>query len=226
MTITYYGHSCFGIQIQNTYLLFDPFITGNPLANEISIENIPADYILLSHGHSDHMLDTEAIAIRTGANVISNYEIHDWLNRKGVSNTHPMNTGGSWAFDEFTVKCVVAQHSSVLPDGTYGGNPMGFLIQAEHKSLYYAGDTALTMDMKLLPMWCQLDAAFLPIGNNFTMGVDDAVIAADFIQCTNIIGMHFDTFGYIRIQHEEALKKFADANCRLTLPVIGQSFSL
>lgn len=148
MTITYYGHSCFGIQVNDKHILLDPFISGNPLAGKMNIENIQADYILLSHGHADHILDTEAIAIRTGAKVVSNYEIHEWLNRKGVSNTHPMNTGGSWTFDAMTVKCLVAQHSSVLPDGTYGGNPMGFLIQAGSKSLYYAGDTALTMDMK------------------------------------------------------------------------------
>lgn len=226
MTITYYGHSCFGIKIQDTHILLDPFISANPLAQHIEVETISADYILLSHGHADHILDAEGIALRTGALVISNYEVHEWMHRKGVQNTHPMNTGGTWDFPTFKIKCVVAQHSSSLPDGSYGGQPMGFLIETSERSIYFAGDTALTLDMQLIPLWCKLDAAFLPIGNNFTMGIDDAVRAASFIQCSHIIGMHFDTFGYIKIQHEEAIKKFSDAGYRLKMPTIGESFEL
>lgn len=226
MTITYYGHSFFGIQFQDKHLLFDPFISDLPLAKSIDVDEIPADYIFLSHGHADHIQDAERIALRTGAKVVCTAEIHEWLNNKGVSNTHPMNTGGSWKFENFTVKCVVAQHSSGLPDGSYGGNPMGFLILSDSVNFYFAGDTALTMDMQLIPLWCKLDVAFLPIGSNFTMDIDDAIRAASFIQCNHIIGMHFDTFGYIQIDHEEAHRKFIAANCHLKLPAITETFEL
>ncbi len=226
MTFTYYGHACFLVEIQSKKLLFDPFISGNELAAHIDINQIEADYILLSHGHADHIADCEAIALRTGAKVICSWEIHEWLQAKGVHNTHPMNTGGKWDFVDFQVKCVVAQHSSGLPDGTYGGNPMGFLIMSSEQSFYYSGDTALTLDMQLIPRWAKLNFAILPIGSNFTMDIDDAVMAAEMIQCQQIIGVHYDTFGFIKIDHQEAKDKFAAAGCDLHLLPIGDSISL
>lgn len=225
MKITYYGHSCFGIEVQGKQLLFDPFITPNPLAGSVSVDTIPADYILVSHGHQDHIADCVAIAKRTGATVVAAFEVCTWLNKQGVEKYHPMNTGGKWMFDFGKVKCVVAQHSSGLPDGSYGGNPMGFVVETEEGNFYYAGDTALTYDMKLIGEYRRLNFAFLPIGDNFTMGVDNAIIASNFINCPDIIGMHYDTFGYIKIDQAEAISKFKRSGKTLTLMNIGESIT-
>jgi L-ascorbate metabolism protein UlaG (beta-lactamase superfamily) len=223
MNITYYGHSCFGVEINGKHLLFDPFISPNELAKNIDVTTVKADYILISHGHEDHMADAESIAKRTRAKVICNWEINVWLEKKGVENIRPMNIGGKVKLDFGNVKCVVAQHSSSLPDGTYGGNPMGFVIESSEGNFYYAGDTALTYDMKLIGDYRSIDFAFLPIGDNFTMGVDNAMIACDFIKCNDIIGMHYDTFGYIVIDHEQAVSKFMQAGKKLTLLEIGST---
>ncbi len=224
MNITYYGHSCFGIEINGKHLLFDPFISPNELAKDIDIKTIKADYILISHGHEDHIADAISIAQNTNALVIANWEIIDWIKQKGIKNTHPMNTGGKKVFDFGSVKCVKAEHSSSLPDGTYGGNPMGFVIESNDKNFYYAGDTALTYDMKLIGNYRKIDFAFLPIGDNFTMGIDNAIICSkDFINCSDIIGMHYDTFGYIKIDKQEATHKFSIQGKKLTLLEIGET---
>ncbi len=226
MKITYYGQSAFGVEVQGKSLVFDPFISPNELASHVDVDSIPADYILLSHGHQDHVFDAEQIAKRTGATVISNFEIVTWYGDKEI-NGHPMNHGGNWNFDFGSVKYVNAVHSSVLPDGTYGGNPGGFVITSEDGTFYFAGDTALTWDMKLIPMTSpKLDFAILPIGDNFTMGIEDAVIASDFINCDKIIGCHYDTFGYIKINHEAAKKAFAEKNKELILIEIGDSLTI
>jgi L-ascorbate metabolism protein UlaG (beta-lactamase superfamily) len=223
MKITYYGHSCFGVEINGKHLLFDPFITGNELANDVDVESVKADYILISHGHNDHIADVFSISKRTNAKIVCAYEIFEWLGKKGLENIHPMNTGGKVKFDFGSVKCVKAEHSSTLPDGTYGGHPMGFVIESDAGNFYYAGDTALTYDMKLIGEYRSVDFAFLPIGDNFTMGVDNAIICTDFIKCNDIIGMHYDTFGYIKIDHEEALRKFSRLGKKLTLMNIGET---
>lgn len=225
MKIKFFGHACIGIEVSGKHILVDPFITGNPKAAHIDINTINADYILLTHAHQDHILDVEAIATRTGATIVSTYEVATYYGNKGF-NYHPMNHGGSWKFDFGRVKVVNAIHSSSFPDGTYGGNPAGFVIEGEHKNIYISGDTALTMDMKLIPMRTKLDLAILSIGNNFTMDVEDAIIASDFVDCDKILGVHFDTFGYIEINHDEAKKKFFDAGKDLMLLDIGQSISL
>jgi L-ascorbate metabolism protein UlaG (beta-lactamase superfamily) len=225
MKITFYGHACIGIEVSGKHILVDPFITGNPLASQIDINILKADYILVTHAHQDHVLDVEAIAKRTNAVVVSNYEIAMYFAGKGLKY-HPMNHGGSWKFDFGTVKYVNAIHTSSFADGTYGGNPGGFVIEGEHKNIYIAGDTALTMDMKLIPMRTKLDLAILPIGSNFTMDVDDAIIASDFLDCDKILGYHYDTFGFIVINHEEAIKKFFDKGKDLMLLEIGGSISL
>lgn len=225
MNITYYGHSCFQVSINGKNIIFDPFISGNELANNIEISSIEADYILISHGHEDHFADCLALAQSTGAKVICSWEIHNWLNKNGITNTHPMNVGGKWNFDFGVVKCLVAQHSSGLPDGSYGGNPMGFLIKNDEINFYYSGDTALTLDMQLIPMFADVDVAFLPIGDNFTMGMEDATEAAKMIQTNRVIGMHYDTFGYIKIDHQKAIDYFATKDIDLTLFKIGETIN-
>ncbi len=226
MKITFYGHNCLGIEVRGTHILVDPFITGNDLAKDkIDIETLQADYILLTHAHSDHILDAEAIAKRTGAIIVSNFEITSHYEEKGIE-VHPMNHGGSWKFEFGKVKYVTAIHTSSFPDGSYGGQPGGFVIEGEHKNIYIAGDTALTMDMKLIPLYIKLDLAILPIGDNFTMGVDDAIIASDFVQCDKVMGVHYDTFGYIEIDHEDAKRKFCEAGKDLMLFEIGESIEL
>lgn len=227
MKFTYHGHSCFSVVINNKTLLFDPFVTYNELANTIvDVDKLPADYILQSHGHEDHIADCVRVASRTGAKVITNWEIHTWLNKQNISNTHPMNTGGKWNFGDFTVKCTVAQHSSGLPDGSYGGNPLGFIVYAGNETFYYSGDTALTMDMQLVPKWAKLNFAVLPIGDNFTMDAADAVECARMIGCKTIIGVHYDTFGFIKIEHDKAKKLFESAGLTLHLLKIGETVNV
>ncbi len=226
MQVTYYGHSCFSVVVAGKKLLFDPFISPNELARNIDIKAIRADYILISHGHDDHIHDAVDIANQTNATVICSYEIYLWLGKKGLKKIRPMNIGGHWITDFGKVKCVSAVHSSALPDGTYGGNPMGFLIESSTGNFYYSGDTALTYDMKLIGDYKNIDFAFLPIGNNFTMGFDNAVIAADFIKCDKIIGMHYDTFDIIKIDHEEAKGKFKVASKELLLLKIGETMEM
>ena len=226
MKITYYGHSCFGVTVNDKKILFDPFISGNSLAKQVDVNKVEADYILLSHGHGDHLGDTLAIAKRTNATVVCSAEIENWLKKQGIKNTHGMNIGGKWKFDFGHVKCVVAVHSSSMPDGTYGGNPMGFIIESSQKNFYYSGDTALTYDMKLIGEYRKVDFAFLCIGDNFTMSVDNAIIASDFIKCDKIIGMHYDTFEMIKIDKPAATERFKRADKELTLIPIGETIEI
>lgn len=225
MKITFYGHASLGIEVGGKHILVDPYISANPQAAHIDITKLKADYILLTHAHSDHILDVEAIAKRTNAVIVSNFEVASHFGEKGFQY-HPMNHGGSWNFDFGKVKYVSAIHSSSFPDGSYGGNPGGFVIEGEHKNIYISGDTALTMDMKLIPMRTKLDLAIFPIGDNFTMDVEDAILASDFVDCDKILGVHYDTFGYIKINHEEAIRKFFNKNKDLMLLEIGASIEL
>ena len=226
MEITFFGHHTLLLKINEISVLIDPFITGNPLTKDIiNIDDFKVDYILLTHAHQDHTLDAEAIAKNNNATIVSNYEIAMHYQKKGIS-IHPMNHGGSWKFNFGTVKYVNAVHTSSFPDGSYGGQPGGFVIEGGSKNIYIAGDTALTMDMKLIPLSTTLDLAILPIGDNFTMGVDDAIIASDFVACNKILGVHYDTFGYIEIDHESATKKFLEKGKELVLLDIGQSITL
>ena len=225
MKITFLGHASLNIEIAGINIIVDPFISANDLAKDIDINSLKADYILLTHAHQDHILDVESIAKRTGAKIVSNYEIVTHYGNLGFEG-HPMNHGGSWQFDFGRLTYVNAVHTSSFPDGTYGGQPGGFVIETKEGNIYIAGDTALTMDMKLIPLQTKLDLAILPIGDNFTMGIDSAVIAADFVECDNILGVHYDTFGYIEIDHNEAKSKFSKGGKELQLLDIGKSLKI
>lgn len=226
MKITFYGHACLQVELKGKKILFDPFITPNELAKHIDVTSLLPDYICVSHGHEDHIADVETIAKNSGAKLVSNFEIVTWFAGKGIENNHPMNHGGSWSFDFGKVKYVNAVHSSTLPDGSGGGNPGGFVISNEEEGVYFAGDTAYYSDMNLIPKFNKVNVAILPIGDNFTMGIEEAIEAAKAVKCTNIIGMHFDTFGFIKINHEEAKRKFAEAGLNLHLLEIGESINL
>ncbi|RNI22411.1 metal-dependent hydrolase [Rufibacter latericius] len=226
MKITYYGQSCFLFDIGGTKVLFDPFITPNPLASEIDIDSIECDYILLSHGHGDHVADAEYLLNKTKATLVAMFEIVSWYQKKGVENVHPMNTGGKVHLPFGTVKMVNAIHSSSLPDGTYAGTATGFVVESAEKTFYFAGDTALHYDMKLIGDRYKVDFALLPIGDNFTMDVEDALVAANYVNTNKIIGMHYDTFPYIEIDHVEALELARRQQKDLILMEIGQTIEL
>ncbi|MGI9545917.1 MAG: metal-dependent hydrolase [Flavobacteriaceae bacterium] len=226
MKITFLGHASLNIELAKHQILIDPFISGNEKAADIiDIESLNPDYILVTHAHQDHVLDVESIAKRSDATIVSNFEIAMHYGNKGL-NAHPMNHGGSWQFEFGKLKYTQAIHTSSFPDGSYGGQPGGFILNADNKRIYIAGDTALTMDMKLIPAEAPLDLAILPIGDNFTMGIDDAVIASEFLECDQILGYHYDTFGYIEINHSKALSTFEKAGKKLHLLKIGSSISV
>lgn len=226
MKITYYGHSCLEITINEKHILVDPFISGNAKAVDIDIKKLKADYIMLTHAHYDHVMDVESITDQNKqVHIISNHEIVTYYTGKGL-NGHAMNPGGSWNFDFGVVKMVNATHSSSFPDGTYGGGAIGFIIQADNKTIYIAGDTALTSDMKLIPMFFKLDLAVLPVGGNFTMDVNEAVVASEFIECDTILGVHYDTVELITINHKESTEKFAQKGKNLILLDIGESMEV
>jgi L-ascorbate metabolism protein UlaG (beta-lactamase superfamily) len=225
MKLTYYGQSTIEIVANGKTLLFDPFITPNELAKHIDVNSLKPDYILVSHGHGDHIADLVTVQKNSGAKVICIAEIANWLGNQGITNVHGMNIGGGFNFDFGRVKMVNAVHSSALPDGSNGGNPAGFVIYSEGKAIYFAGDTALTYDMKLLEDE-NLNWSILPLGDNYTMGAEDAIKAAAFVNCKNVIGVHYDSFPVIKIDKEEVAAKFAKAGLNLKLPAVGDSVDL
>jgi L-ascorbate metabolism protein UlaG (beta-lactamase superfamily) len=203
MNLTYYGHSAFAVEAGGKKILFDPYITGNDLAKDIDINTIEADYIFVSHGHYDHILDVEAIAKRTGALVVGSFELYSHFSKKGVEHGQPLNQGGKLTFGFGEVKAVVAEHSSSFPDGSYAGLASGFVFKTPDGNFYYSGDTALTLDMTLIPDWAVLDFAVLPIGDCLTMGVTDAIAAAKLVKTKRVLGVHYDTFDFIRIDKRQ-----------------------
>lgn len=226
MKVTYLGHASLLIEINGTSIVVDPFITPNELAKHINFEELKADYILVTHAHQDHVYDVEALAKRTNAIVISNAEIAAYFEAKGLS-THAMNTGGKFYFDFGSIRSTIAFHSSSFADGTYGGNPNGYIVEADGKRIYIAGDTALTYDMKLIPEIAgEINLAILPIGDNFTMGASDAVMAAEFVRATKVLGYHFDTFPPIKIDKGVAKSLFFNQNIELVLLEIGEDLSV
>ena len=227
MEITYYGHACFEICLRSKKrLLFDPFISPNPIAKGINISQIRPDYVLLSHGHEDHVADVETILQQSGATLVAIYEVAQYFERKGAQKIHPMNLGGQFDFGDFVLKCTISHHSSSMPDGSYGGQPAGFVVSADQKAVYYAGDTALSYDMQLLGEEFALDLSILPLGDNFTMGISDAVRASQLLKCKKVMGVHYDTFKTIRLNRAEARLAFKQEKLQLLLPNVGECVQL
>lgn len=226
MRLTYYGHATFLIEVSGIKLLFDPFFTGNPSAQGIDKDAIEADYIFITHGHGDHTSDLVEIAKRTGAKCVGAFEIVSWLGGQGVQNGHPMNHGGFIPFDFGRVKGVNAVHSSSFGDGRYAGNPMGFVFNTAEGDFYISGDTALTMDMQLVPLWGKMKYSVFPIGGNFTMDPADALHAAEFVKCDTIVGVHYNTWDIVKIDTEKAVADFAAAGKKLLLPGYGTAITL
>lgn len=194
--VTWYGHSTTEVTTSEAKILIDPFFTGNAMASA-KADEVEPDVIAVTHGHSDHVGDTVDIAKRTGALVVSNFEIVNWLQNKGLSNLHPLHIGGGHNFPWGRLKLTIAHHGSALPDGSYGGLAAGILLDLGGVRIYHAGDTGLFSDMKLIG-GVGIDLAMLPIGDNFTMGPDDAIKAVQFLRPKNVIPMHFDTFDVIQ----------------------------
>ena len=193
--LTWYGHATWGLEIDGTRLLIDPFLSHNPAA-EISAADVEADYILITHGHGDHVGDAVEIAKRTGATVIANAEIARWVGKQGVEKVHAQHIGGGFSYPFGYVKLTIAVHGSSLPDGSYGGMPAGFLIHAQEKKIYHAGDTGLFASMALIGDE-GLDLALLPIGDNYTLGPDDALRAVKLLRPRIAIPMHYETWELI-----------------------------
>lgn len=228
MKLTYYGHSCFLVEVNSQALLFDPFISPNALAQQAGVkhETIKADIICVSHGHADHIADCVSLAKANDSLVISNFEIVNWLAAQGLHNCQPMNLGGSCKVGPISFYSTIAHHSSSLPDGSYGGNPGGFVVESSQGNFYYAGDTALTLEMQLIGQRQKLDWAVLPIGDIFTMGVTDAIKAAKMLGVSKVVGVHYQTFAPICIDTDAAVAAFAAAGIELLLPAIGSTIQL
>ena len=226
--LTYYGHSTFGIETDDAKLIVDPFFAPNNPAATVKVDEVEADFILVTHGHGDHVADLVPLAKQTGALVICNFEIANWLGNQGVENVHPMHIGGGYDFPFGRAKMTIAHHGSGLPDGSYGGNPAGFLLHLnEGADIYISGDTALTYDMRLIGEAGGVDLAILCIGDNFTMGPDDAVRAAQFVQAKHVIPCHYDTFPPIRQDADAFAEKLHDAaEIDCTVMAVGDEFTL
>ena len=225
ITHTWFGHATQMLDVNGTKLLVDPFFSGNPAAT-ITADKAQADYILVSHGHGDHVGDAVAIAKRTGATVIANAEIVNWFEGKGVAKTHAQHIGGGFNYPFGYLKLTQAVHGSALPDGSNGGNPAGFLLTADGKKIYLACDTGLFGDMKLIGEE-GIDLAVLPIGDNYTMGPDDALRAVKLFQPKHVIPVHYNTWDLIAQDVQAWAKRVtAETSAKVHMSKPGESFTL
>ena len=225
MKLRYFSHSSFQITTNDGHvLLIDPFLDDNP-TSPVKSADLTADFIILTHAHGDHVGDAFKIAQRTDPLFICVNELANYCIDKGF-RAHNMHIGGSHLFDFGRLKFTIAHHGSMTPDNTYAGEPAGVVVTIDGTSLYHTGDTGLFYDMKLIGTMTPLDYMLLPIGDNFTMDIEDAILASDFVECDKILGVHYDTFGFIEIDHEMAIRKFFDNGKDLMLLDIGQSIEL
>jgi len=223
---TWYGHAALGLESGGYKLIVDPYLNGNPAAS-ISPDAVEADFILISHGHGDHVGDSVEIAKRTGAMVISNDEIANWFSRQGVEKTHGQHLGGGYKHPFGYLKLTFAIHGSALPDGSNGGNPCGFLLTTDDgKKIYLAQDTGLFGDMKLIGEE-GLDLAVLPIGDNYTMGPDDALRAVKLLEPKVVIPIHYNTFDLLKQdEHAWAERVQKETNAKVVILKPGESYSV
>jgi L-ascorbate metabolism protein UlaG (beta-lactamase superfamily) len=226
ISIIWHGHGTFTFNIDGTHVVVDPFFAGNNPAAQVAMDQVKADFILQTHGHYDHIPDTVPLAKRTGATVIACPEILNWISKQGYDKGHGMNLGGSYDFPFGNVKMTPALHGSGLPDGSYGGVAAGFLITAAGKKFYIAGDTALFSDMALIGR-AGLDLALLPIGDNFTMGPDDSILAIEFLKPAQVIPYHYNTWPPIAVDVEAwANQVRSKTSAEPIILTIEESFSL
>ncbi len=220
--LTYLGHSAFYLAGKKGCIVIDPFLSGNPLA-QVKADDIKVDFVLITHGHVDHIGDGIEIAKLNNATIIAPFELANYCESKGAK-VHPMHIGGSRNFPFGRVKLTIAHHGSAAPDGTYTGNPCGFLIEMDDKIFYHSGDTGLFYDMKLIGEMNSIDVTVLPIGDNFTMGIDDAVKAAEFLKPKMVIPMHYKTFDVIDVDPQVFVDKVKKVGIDSQILPIGKTF--
>ena len=228
MKITYFGHSAFQIETTGATLLFDPFLTGNKHAEEAGIrpDDLAPDAIVLTHAHGDHWGDTLAIARRTGAQIVANFEITSYAQKHGHENVQPLNTGGAWAFPWGRLIQTYARHSSSFPDGTYGGNPNGFILHAEDRCLYNTGDTCPFAEMAWVGEDHDVDLLLMPIGDCFTMGPKDSVRAAKMIGPALTVPLHYNTFPLIEVDVDAWVGYMDDAGFATRVLGAGETLEI
>jgi L-ascorbate metabolism protein UlaG (beta-lactamase superfamily) len=220
--LTFLGHSAFLVEGSRGRIVIDPFLTGNPVA-AAEPKDIIVDHVLLTHGHGDHIGDAVAIATANGATIVAPFELASYCESQGAT-VHPMHIGGAHDFSFGRVKLTIAHHGSAAPDGTYTGNPCGFLVTMDDKILYHPGDTGLFLDMKLIGEMNSIDVAVLPIGDNFTMGVEDAVKATEFLRPKMVIPMHYKTFDVIDVEPQEFVDRVTAAGFAAQVVGFGESY--
>jgi L-ascorbate metabolism protein UlaG (beta-lactamase superfamily) len=227
MKLTWWSHACFLLETAQHRLVIDPFLSGNPKA-PVKANDVRCDFILISHGHSDHVGDAMTIARRNGATIIGTFEVATFCGKQGAK-VHAMNIGGGHEFPFGRVKLTIAHHSSGYETDAglvYMGDPYGFLITADGRTIYHAGDTALFLDMKLIGELDTIDLALLPIGDNFTMGIDDAAKAVEFLKPRIAVPMHYNTFDLIAVDPHEFAQKASKHGAKVEVLEVGKSIEI